>query len=57
MSQLRKHIQLDFDAVDELTQVKQERRKGRLRSTLQHLAEKGKICLSLPYLRLHHNTD
>uniref|UniRef100_A0A146KW64 Uncharacterized protein n=1 Tax=Lygus hesperus TaxID=30085 RepID=A0A146KW64_LYGHE len=52
MSQMNKHIGLDFDAVDEVTALKHKRRRGRLCSTLQHLTSEGAIHTSLPYIEL-----
>ncbi|EKG03343.1 RNA editing complex protein MP46, putative [Trypanosoma cruzi] len=50
MQQLWKHIRLDFGFIDEVTHKKEDRRRGRLASTIRHLQEQGILRHSIPTL-------
>ncbi|RNF23766.1 RNA editing complex protein MP46 [Trypanosoma conorhini] len=50
MQQLWKHIRLDFEYIDGVTHKKEDRRRGRLASTISHLQERGVLCHSIPRL-------
>lgn len=50
LSQLQEHIAVDFSVIEEATQLKVQRRKRRLRSSLQYLVQEGVIQYCLPIL-------
>ncbi|ESL11286.1 RNA editing complex protein MP46 [Trypanosoma rangeli SC58] len=55
MQQLWKHIRLNFEYIDEVTHKKEDRRRGRLASTIRHLQERGILCHSIPRLSADEN--